>query len=434
MHHCKGKSRFDLREPCSNLTNGFSKFKPFEELSRFREDPLIFMLRITQGKLPLSCLKDQLAYKNEIDSLRILLEAAVHSPVHIRRRAQIALFHLCGFSTPTIMLFLGLSRNTVKRYIHLYQNYTLDKLLNSKREAIKKAKDPSLREKVLALLHSPPSEYGIHRTSWTGRLLYSTLQSQGYNVGRDSVYAILKNADYRWHKPDRLTSNDPTYREKVDNIKNILGNLGPNDRFFSIDEFGPFSVKQRGGRRWAMLNDKQDIPLWQHSRGVLIMTAALEMSKNQVTHFYSKNKDSFEMIRLTRILIHKFRGCRKIYLMWDSASWHSSGLVLDELFRINSLSYRKEYNTPRVEIAPLPAHAQFLNVIESIFSGMVSAVIDSSDYQSVSEAKSAISSYFRRRNAYYRKYPMRAGNKIWGKEIVVPKFEEGQNCKDRRYR
>ncbi len=164
------------------------------------------------------------------------------------------------------------------------------------------------------------------------------------------------------------------------------------------------------------------------------MTAALELSRNQVTHFYSKSKDSLEMIRLIRVLIRKYKGCRKIYLMWDSASWHSSSYVIEELFRVNALKYRKEYNTPRVEIAPLPAHAQFLNVIESIFSGMVSAVIDNSDYQSTSEAKSAISRYFRRRNAYYRKYPKRAGDKIWGKEIVVPQFGEGQNCKDPRYR
>jgi hypothetical protein len=48
-----------------------------------------------------------------------------------------------------------------------------------------------------------------------------------------------------------LTGNDPDYREKVDRIHRILRRLKPTERFFSIDEFGPFAVKQQGGRRWV---------------------------------------------------------------------------------------------------------------------------------------------------------------------------------------
>lgn len=38
---------------------------------------------------------------------------------------------------------------------------------------------------------------------------------------------------------------------------------------------------------------------------------------------------------------------------------------------------------PRVETAPIPAGAQFLNVIESVFSGMARAIIHNSNYPSV---------------------------------------------------
>jgi hypothetical protein len=44
-------------------------------------------------------------------------------------------------------------------------------------------------------------------------------------------------------------------------------------------------------------------------------------------------------------------------------------------------------------LAPLPAGAQFLNVIESVFSGMARAVIDNSNYGSVDEARAAIDRY-----------------------------------------
>ena len=40
------------------------------------------------------------------------------------------------------------------------------------------------------------------------------------------------------------------------------------------------------------------VPQWQKSRGCMIMTAALELSGNQVTHFYSAKKNTGEMIRM----------------------------------------------------------------------------------------------------------------------------------------
>src|SRR4029077_13901725 len=66
------------------------------------------------------------------------------------------------------------------------------------------------------------------------------------------------------------------------------------------------------------------VPQWQKSKGCLIITAALELSGNQVTHFYSKKKNTAEMIRLMETLIDQYRDRRKIYLSWDAASWHVS--------------------------------------------------------------------------------------------------------------
>jgi hypothetical protein len=83
---------------------------------------------------------------------------------------------------------------------------------------------------------------------------------------------------------------------------------------------------------------------------------------------------------------------------------------------------------------PLPSGAQFLNVIESVFSGMARAIIHDSDYKSVDECKEAIDRYFKERNSAFLEHPRRAGNKIWGKERVQPVFREENNCKDPSWR
>jgi hypothetical protein len=100
--------------------------------------------------------------------------------------------------------------------------------------------------------------------------------------------------------------------------------------------------------------------------------------------------------------------------------------------KLNKEAERDGY--PIVKTAPLPAGAQFLNVIESVFSGMARAIIHNSDYPSIEATQEAIGLHFRERNVHFSKYPKRAGQKIWGKERVPSDFLEGQNCKDPLYR
>ena len=88
---------------------------------------------------------------------------------------------------------------------------------------------------------------------------------------------------------------------------------------------------------------------------------------------------------------------------------------------------------PIVKTAPLPAGAQFLNVIESVFSGMARAIIHNSDYLSPEAAQQAIDKHFIKRNEDFQQHPKRAGRKIWGAERVQSEFRESNNCKDPSY-
>jgi transposase-like protein/transposase len=288
-----------------------------------------------------------------------------------------------------------------------------------------------VRERFFAVFHSPPSQHGFNRTTWRVADLQSVLKASGAPLGRHAIRTIIRSAGYRWRKARKvLTSGDPDYRAKLDNIQSILRNLGPNEGFFSVDEYGPFAVRCREGRKLVAPGENPSVPQWQKSKGVIIVTAALELSTNQVTHFYSQRKNTDEMIRLLKILLKDYKHLERLYLSWDAASWHISKMLFKEIDSNNVMAYVT--GSTRVEVAPLPSGAQFLNVIESIFSGMSRAVIQSSDYHSVDEAKAAIDRHFRDRNAHFRNYPKRAGKKIWGGERVPSHFSESHNCKNPR--
>ena len=130
----------------------------------------------------------------------------------------------------------------------------------------------------------------------------------------------------------------------------ILANLKVDEKFFSIDEYGPFSVKMMGGRALTKSGELRTVPERRKNKGNLIATAALELSTNQVTHFYSEKKNTAEMIRLLNLLISQYHGQTRIFFSWDAASGQASKKFFGRVDEINQAAYRAEHGTPIVRL------------------------------------------------------------------------------------
>ena len=347
----------------------------------------------------------------------------------VRRKILTVLAYKENFSTHFISKHLAVSRNTVRRNVTNFHNGGCELLL-SRKSRTRIADQESFKKTFFALLHEPPSLSEFNRTTWRIVDLQTILSSRGFTVGRSIISEAIKKSGFKWKSAKVvLTSNDPEYREKLNRVQDILSSLKNDERFFSIDEFGPFAIKAKPGRMLVEAGASPSVPQWQKSKGWLIATAALELSENQVTHFYSRAKNTKEMIKMVNLLIEKYLNTKKLYISWDAASWHMSKELISFVDKRNASCL-----DPGIELVPLPASAQFLNVIESVFSGMSKAIIHSSDYQSVQHASDAIDRYFAERNKFFQKNPKRAGNKIWGKERVKSVFDSANNCKDPAYR
>jgi transposase len=393
-----------------------------------------WIINLLQRKI--SCDELEIQFSGIIDSDSILqLAQSIHSkPLRNRNRATTIFANFRKIPINSIANILGCQRNTIRSYIRKFESGGVEHLFDSSRKDTKKFEEPKYIEAVFKVLHAPPLVYGFNRTTWRMEDLYLALAKEGHSLSKLYIRKIINNAGYRFLKAKKvLTSTDPQYREKLKEITKILSNLQNNEKFFSIDEFGPFAIKMQGGRSWVPPGENRIFPQWQKSKGRIILTAALELSTNQVTHFYSEKKNTDEMIKLLEILLEKHKGEERIFFSWDAASWHASKKLNKKVDEVNEESYRTMHKTPSVTLAPLPACAQFLNVIESIFSGMAKAIIHNSDYASVKKCKVAIDRYFLERNTYFIEKPKRAGNKIWGKEITKVEFKESNNCKDPRY-
>jgi transposase len=425
-NHATGQRLVELRQQLVQLGFGRHTHRPDEDTTDHT-----WLRHVMQGALSTNELREQFGDVECLDQLLGMAQAGLRD----RNRAISVLARMKGISLRSTARFLCLGSNTVLRYQKRYRTDGVQGISNTYRTTrLKKAQQGNVRNAVFSILHTPPSEHGLNRTSWKIEDLKACLLVAGYHLCRDTIREVIRSAGYKWRKAKVvLTSPDPEYREKLQHIQTILANIQNDERFFSIDEFGPFSIKMKAGRRLVAPDEFPYVPQIQKSKGYLIVTSALELSTNQVTHFFSRKKNTVEMLRLLYVLLHQYRGCRKLYFSWDAASWHSSKRLYRHVNRVNSAEYRRQRDTPEVELAPLPASAQFLNVIESVFSGMARAIIHNSDYGSVAETMCAIDEYFSVRNEEFRLKPKRAGNWIWGKELVPPEFDHAHNCKDPRW-
>ncbi len=369
----------------------------------------------------------------DIPDFDVLLRHLYDGRLSQRNRSMVILAGHRRLCSRHISSFLAISRRTCGRYRRLFEAGGSAALFARKVRSTRKIDDDSLKSAIFSLLHEPPSNHGINRTSWKMGDLCRVLRETGRPACSDVVRKIIRAAGYKWRSARVvLTSNDPAYSEKLGRIRLILSGISSDEAFFSIDEFGPFAVKMTYGRALSAPGEHRIVPQWQKPRGSLIVTAALELGTNQITHFYSGKKNTAEMIHMMDVLISRYSDRRKLYLSWDAASWHISKRLYQHVEEHNKAAISTY--APIVETVPLPSGAQFLNVIESVFSGMSRAIIANSDYATVEDARVAIDRYFDERNVHFQQRPRKAGNKIWGKEREPAAFSAANNCKDPRYR
>jgi len=146
----------------------------------------------------------------------------------------------------TVAKSLDLSPQSVIRYTTTFAVGWIDALFPAR---LRRVHDGEHQGPVFAPIHSPRSSYGIN---WTTRRMedpHNVIAQTGHRMSEGRIRRIIKAAGYRWRKAKTvLTSNDPKYQSKLDAIKVILSELKPDEAFFSIDEYGPFAVKKKGGQ------------------------------------------------------------------------------------------------------------------------------------------------------------------------------------------
>ena len=384
--------------------------------TRSTVDAQQWLAEIIHGARSLEMLNTEVTDSSD---LHTLLGMVKNGRLRDRKKALTILARKRGIPNATISAILHSSRKTTRRYFTIYSEAGPSMLFGS---STRHAKTPTVdlekTKHILDFLHQRPTSFGINRASWTQRaLIHAYKERYDQPISRRTVQRLIKSAGYSWRKARRiLASPDPNYDEKVEVLLRTLMSLTESELFFFLDEWGPVQVRKRGGKAYSAKYDVPRIPRPQTSKGTATLVAALSATTNQMTWAFVKSKDTRSMIDLLEILYNQHQAHSKLYVTWDTVSWHNSTILTDWLDRFNEAT-RRQAAGPIIELVPLPTSAQFLNVVEGVLSGMNRAVINNSDYSSSDDMKLAISKHFTDRNRHFTDNPRRAGKAIWDADL-----------------
>ena len=89
-------------------------------------------------------------------------------------------------------------------------------------------------EQIIKLLHESPSLHNINRSSWSFETLSKTYKVRyGESISKSTVSEYIRAKGYSFKKARTvLTSPDPDYCKKLNNIKRILSGLKDKEKFF----------------------------------------------------------------------------------------------------------------------------------------------------------------------------------------------------------
>jgi transposase len=151
----------------------------------------------------------------DVPDIASLLDRLYGGRLSDRNRSMAVIARCGGLSCGMVCGFLGIDKKTYRKYLQTFKNGGHAALFARQKKSTRKFDNESVKQAVFKLLHEPPSNHGINRTTWIMPDLSRVLRDTGQPACPDVIRKITKAAGYRWRRARKvLTSTDPEYRGK----------------------------------------------------------------------------------------------------------------------------------------------------------------------------------------------------------------------------
>jgi len=244
----------------------------------------------------------------------------------LRDRCRIILLYDEGRGCNTIAERVGRVPATVIRVANRFLRDGEEGLQDRRKENGVPKVDVDLLEALVQLLGSSPQNYGYSRSTWTQELLARVLESETQvQVSPRTVGRMLGMLNARWGRP-RPVVNSPMRKalktRRLRRIQRLIESL-PKDEVVLYEDEVDIHLNPKIGPDW-MLRAQQKVVVTPGINKKRYIAGALNAKTGEIVYVTAEKKDTDLFIRLLAELKRVYPEAKRIHLILDNYSIHSS--------------------------------------------------------------------------------------------------------------
>lgn len=270
-------------------------------------------------------------------------------------RAHIVLLSHRGYSASKIAEIHDVTGPMVYKWFDRFDEEGPSDLYDRERDGRPRKITEEAEEEIERLLEGNPTEEGENATRWTsGRIAEHLGQELGIDVHPETVRDALDRLEYSWTRPRReLPSTDSdAYQKRLTAIVEAVAEADAETSVRVEDEtilkrFPPLR------RMWQPVGEQRAVRVPEENDDVTLYGTLDLTSGHTYVEAFEKGRSDYT-IKYLESLLEQTNG--KILLIWDQATWHTSGRVSEWL-----------ENTGRIETYLLPVRSPEANPMEDLW-------------------------------------------------------------------
>jgi len=270
-------------------------------------------------------------------------------------RAHIVLLSSRGYSASEIAEIHDVTGPMVYKWFDRFDEEGPSGLYDRERGGRPKKITDEVEEEIERLLEGNPTEEGENTTRWTtGRIAEHLERELDVDVHPETVRDALDRLEYSWTRPRReLPPTDPeAYRKRLAAIVEAVATADDETSVLVEDEtilkrFPPLR------RMWQPVGEQRAVWVPDENDDFTLYGSLDLTSGHTYIEAFEKGRSDYT-IEYLESLLEETAG--KVLLIWDQASWHTSGQVTEWL-----------ENTGRIETYLLPVRSPEANPMEDLW-------------------------------------------------------------------
>ncbi|WP_373652725.1 IS630 family transposase [Schlesneria sp. DSM 10557] len=325
------------------------------------------------------------------DKRRILKNMRRCRNGQLKIRYQIVLNLLEGDSVAKIARMLRVAESTVRRVRERFLAAGEAGLVDRREENGDRKLDEEYLGRLYEVVASSPEEFGWTRPTWTREMLVKVLKREtGIRIHVATMSRALKMIGARRGRPKATVGcpwSEPAKRRKLRQIQRLIARLPQDEVLVYVDEVD-IHLNPKIGLDWMVRGQQKQVST-PGKNVKRYLAGALDSRTGELTWVEGERKTSLLFILLLWKLVTSYPGAKRIHVILDNYSIHSTEQV--------RLSLATEQGQ-RLQLHFLPPYCPDDNKIERVWQDLHANVTRNHTRPTMPELMSNVRRYLRKRN------------------------------------